>query len=503
MNQRCHILFLSLLTSVLALPSELFAEDDELTSRQLRERLSFDRSPLESSGTIVTSYASAIDSVRAAVVSIYTSTDIDFSGDEDYQSSPWYRFFGRPPNGEFKQRGLGSGVILTEDGYILTNNHVVGEADDIRVRLPMQQREFDATLVGGDPQTDVALIKIDSEDLPTAKLADSDNLRVGDVVLAIGTPFNLEQSVTMGIVSALGRTESDAFGGRDRFYANFIQTDAPINPGNSGGALIDAKGRLVGINTAIQSGGMGMVQGNIGIGFAIPVNMSLNIVERLLEGDGKVERGYLGVLLRRMDSDLAEALGRDDYSGALVAEVVPGSPAAKAGIEVYDVIVGFEGVKVVNSEKLQFDIGNTPAGRQVEFVVDRDGELVEVSAKLGDRARGLAAANMTIETPAKSRKPSKSEAFLPGTEIRNLETSDRESLGVPDNIEGVLVTRVDGSSLAADAGVEEGDVIVEVDRKPVSDADQANRIRKGFDEKVIMLKIFNGERNSLITVRVD
>lgn len=474
------------------------------SSDELRAKMSIDPKPVQHSKNVVTSYADVINLVRPSVVSIYTTTEVQNSLNDDLESNPWFRhFFGQPPSGSYRQRGLGSGVIITEDGYILTNSHVVADADDIKVRLPALQKEFTAELIGSDEQTDVALIKIDGNRLPIATLADSSNLRVGDVVLAIGTPFDLEQSVSMGIVSALGRTESEALGGRSGFYANFIQTDAPINPGSSGGALIDAKGRLVGINTAIQSSGM--VQGNIGIGFAIPSNMSLNIIERLLEGGGEVKRGYLGVLLRRMDADSAEALGREDYSGALVAEVVPASPAAKAGFKVYDIIIEFEGDKVIDSERLKFDIGNADAMNKVKFLVDREGELIEIIATLGDRAKGLAQVARSRPAPTRAQKsqPNEPRELLEGLKIRNIEDAERDVLGLDTSARGAIVSSVERGSNAAESGVQAGDVIVEVNKQPVDSAEEAIAVRKKLSGSVVMLRIVAENRSSLVTIRLN
>ena len=297
-----------------------FVEDSvakgEPTYSDLEKKLKFDRSPLSDNSGLVTSYADVIENARPSIVSIFSTKGMEKI---EYRDNPLFRyFFGIPEGGESeephggrpgpKQQGLGSGVIISPDGYVLTNNHVIEGADEIKVSLPMRQQSYTAKVVGRDQATDVAILKIDATGLPAATLADSTKSRVGDVVLAIGNPFELEQTVTMGIVSALGRRDF-----RIIDYANFIQTDAPINPGNSGGALIDAGGRVIGINTAIQGGGggggIGMSGGNIGIGFAIPVNMALNIVERLFEGGGKVERGFLGVRLRPMDADWAGSVG--------------------------------------------------------------------------------------------------------------------------------------------------------------------------------------------------
>jgi len=500
------VAFLSLVAALagfIALPSQAKAP---LKFSDLEKGLKIDRSPLNRDSTVVTSYADVIENARPAVVSIFTTKEIKMRDmREEYRDNPLFRyFFGIPEGGDApdgpahpgpKQQGLGSGVIISADGYILTNNHVIEGADEIKVSLPSKRQSYTATVVGSDRATDIAILKIKATGLATATLADSSKSRVGDVVLAIGNPFELEQTVTMGIVSALGRRD---FGIVD--YANFIQTDAPINPGNSGGALIDAQGRVVGINTAIQGGGgMGMTVGNIGIGFAIPINMALNIVERLFDGDGKVARGFLGVRLRPMDPDWAEALGRPDYSGALVVEVVPGAPAARAGFEFDDLIVEYRGNMVEDANKLRLDIGDTPPDEEVSFTVIRGGKELELLATLGrlDREKlARRSGGRAVE------EESAEEEFIEGVEIVGLSERMRAAMEIDKSVAGVLIQSVGSFSAASEGGLEAGDIITEVNRVPVKSVSEALRERRRFKGDVIILRVYSATRDQSNSVIV-
>ncbi len=463
---------------------------------ELKKSLIFDRTPLKKAGGVVTTYADVIDKAKPAVVSVFTTKAVDLRDNPAF-NNPFYRyFFGLPEQMERKQRGLGSGVIITSDGYILTNNHVVDGADEIRVSLPGAHKDYIAKIIGSDKATDVAILKIDAVDLPAATIADSSKARVGDVVLAIGNPFELEQSVTMGIISALGRNEPGIV---DR--ANFIQTDAPINPGNSGGALIDAQGRVIGINTAIQGSGSGFSAGNIGIGFAIPVNMTLNIVERLLDGGGTVQRGLLGVRLRAMDADWAEALGRSDYSGALVDEVYEGTPADKAGFRYDDLIVEYQGKKVVDMNQLRLDIGNTPPSTEVTFKIVRNGKPKTLTTTLVKLDMNAFAAGRTSFGGSPGEKEPVEDEFLEGVTIVDLTPRLRGLFQITEDIKGVLVQNSDPSSSAGDSGLKSGDIITDVNRVPVTSVAEAMRERKRFKGNVMILRAYSpsqGINNSII-----
>ncbi|MCL4109831.1 UNVERIFIED_CONTAM: hypothetical protein GTU68_059578 [Idotea baltica] len=375
-----------------------------------------------------------------------------------------------------REQGLGSGVIISEDGYILTNNHVAGsEGAELNVSLSSDRRDYKAVLIGSDPKTDIAIIKIDAKGLKPITIADSKKLQVGDVTMAVGNPFGLEQTVTMGIVSALGRSELNITGGG---YENFIQTDASINRGNSGGALVDAQGRLIGINTAIQSGIAG---GNIGIGFAIPSNMALNIVERLLEGGGTVKRGFLGVFLEDLSSkpdQFAKALGRKDNAGVVVNEVGTNTPAEKAGLRAGDLIVKYNGKPVESMPKLRLDISNTSPGTNVEFTVIRNKKEEDLKVTLGDLEER-------------------------GVEIDNLDDDIRKALSLEEDIKGVVVESVEEGSNAAGAGLEPGQVITQIDQQDITSTENAKNIVKDFEGEVLLLQILTGGRRDILAIPLN
>lgn len=317
------------------------------------------------------SFADLVEKVKPAVVNISTETTVRIPGnpfrhffgpDEEGPFGDFFkRFFGDIPDRELKQQSLGSGFIIDKDGYIITNNHVVEGADEIKVKLA-DKREFKAKVVGRDPKTDLALIKISSifKDLPTLPLGDSDKIRVGDWVLAIGNPFGLEHTVTQGIISATGRVIGSGP------YDNFLQTDAPINPGNSGGPLINLKGEVIGINTAIIASGQG-------IGFAIPSNMAKTVITQLKE-KGKVIRGWIGVSIQTLTPELAQSFGLKETRGALVADVVPGGPADKAGLKRGDIIISFDGKEINEMSELPKIVAETPIGKTVNVKIIRNGK---------------------------------------------------------------------------------------------------------------------------------
>jgi len=406
--------------------------------------LHIDSTPVsEGKSPVVTSYADVIDPVKKAVVSVYSTKIVR----ERLPVNPFFRqFFGdeAAPERESKEQGLGSGVIVSPDGYILTNNHVVEGADELNVLLP-DSREFKAKVIGTDPKTDVAVIKIDADHLATAILADSDKLRVGDVVFAIGNPLAIGQTVTMGIVSATGRNNLgllDSVGG----YEDFIQTDAAINMGNSGGALVDAKGRVVGINSAIIS----TSRGNIGIGFAIPIDLAANIMQSLI-GTGKVTRGYLGVTTDSLTAEIAEQLGiSKDTRGVVITDVKPGSPAAKAGLKSSDVILALNDKAVESVEDLRLLISETAPGTEVAINVSRDGKERTIKITLGTLSDEIA-----------------DNELLPGVTVARLTEDKRRELNIDDRVAGLLITKVDDNSPYNDE-LAVGAVIIEIDRIPVT-----------------------------------
>ncbi len=380
-------------------------------------------------------------------------------GEEDPFNDFWRRFFGGPvPRGPQRQRSLGSGFIIDGDGSILTNNHVVENATKIVVKLSDDQ-EYEAKVIGRDQKTDIAVIKINAKvSLPAAGFGDSDKLEVGEWVVAIGNPFGLDSTVTSGIVSAKGRHIGQGP------YDNFIQTDASINPGNSGGPLLNLRGEVVGINTAIFS----RTGGNIGIGFAIPINLVKEVLPQL-RGKGKVTRGYLGVLIQKVTPEIAESLGMEKGYGALVANVSKEGPADKAGVKVGDVITEFDGKEVKDSGDLPIIVARTTVDKKVRMKVLRDKKEIVLSVAVGE----LKDEEVVAAVPEKGEL---------GLTVQRLTPQIAESLGL-EKAEGVVVTAVEPSSAADEAGIRRADIILEVDRKAVRNVDEYKKavagVRKG------------------------
>jgi Do/DeqQ family serine protease len=341
---------------------------------------------------LTTSFAPVVKNAQPAVVSIASTKVVKISGDEGatpfFDDPMFRRFFGDGPQDRFgkpreqREHGLGSGVIVSPDGYILTNNHVIEGANEINV-YASDKREMKARVIGADPKTDIAVVKVEGKNMPTLPFADSSQAQVGDIALAIGNPFGIGQTVTMGIISATGRGD---LGIED--YEDFIQTDAAINPGNSGGALINASGQLIGVNTAILSG----AGGNQGVGFAVPSNLARAVMNQLLR-NGKVVRGYLGVMIQPVTPEIAKALNLPDARGALVSEVTAGAPAAKAGMAPGDCIVELNGQRVDDSRELRLKTGELAPGSNVKLKLIRDGNPREVSITLGELPKEKVAAN--------------------------------------------------------------------------------------------------------------
>ena len=458
--------------------------------------LSVDERPISREGKNFNSFAPVVKKVSPAVVRVFTSTKPkNVPGGEypGFDNPLFRRFFGEDPDERAErpgnrrrfrapsQHGLGSGVVVTEDGYILTNNHVVEGADEVKVAL-QDGREITASVVGRDPKTDVAVLKIDAKGLPWVPMADSDRIEVGDLVLAVGNPFGIGQTVTMGMVSATGRANM----GID--YEDFIQTDAAINPGNSGGALVDVEGRLIGINTAILS----RSGGNQGIGFAIPSNMARDVMEKLVR-DGRVTRGYVGLMIQDVTSGLAQQFKLKDNHGALVGDVVPKGPADKAGVKSGDVVLEFDGKPVRDSRQFRLQVARTNPGERVPVKVLRQGDTKTLDIAIQELPG--------TEGMAKSAtQPGDDEGTLNGVEVANLDSAARRQFNIPDSVRGALVTNLDPDSAAAEAGLRAGDVILEINRQAVKNADEAVRLTEKPKDKTTLLRVWSNGGSRFVVV---
>lgn len=394
----------------------------------------------------------------------------DFFGEEF-----WERFFGDIPQRDYVQRSLGSGFIIDQEGHIITNNHVIEGASEIKVRLS-DEKEFPAEIVGRDPKTDIALIKIKgAKDLPVVELGDSDKLEIGEWVMAIGNPFGLAHTVTVGIVSAKGRVIGSGP------YDVFIQTDASINPGNSGGPLFNIRGEVVGINTAIVASGQG-------IGFAIPINMAKEIIPQLKK-KGKVTRGGIGVYVQKLTPELAQSFGLEKSKGALVAEVLPGSAAEQAGIRRGDVIVKFNGKDIDEMNELPKIVAATPVGKEVEVVVIREGKPVTLKIKVGE---------LKEEAPPIAIEKTQ---FDLGMSVQEITPELARQLRLRE-LGGVIVSEVEPGGLADEAGIRRGDIIREINGRPISKLSDyqavLSKIKKG---DIIRILVRRGERSIYLTMR--
>ncbi len=487
---------LILLGGLLGATTAVIASGKSEKTRPAAEvKLSVDDTPVARDGRIAASFAPVVKKVSPSVVQVYTLQKGKIVNSGLVPGFPIPGFpqffgeegpFGQAPGRQMRtpaQHGAGSGVIVTKDGYILTNNHVVDGADELKVKTA-DGRELPAKVVGKDPKTDVAVIKVDASDLPAIAIADSEKIEVGDLVLAVGNPFGLGQTVTMGMVSATGRATREL---SDLPYQDFIQTDAAINPGNSGGALVDVQGRLVGINTAIftRNGG------NMGIGFAIPTKLAREVMSDLIS-DGKVIRGYLGVFLQEVTPQLAKKFKLDDHKGALVAEVAPKSPADKAGLESGDIVTQLNGKDVADSRQLRLEVARIRPGETATVKVLREGDAKTLKVKVGELDDD--------KVVAQKQSGRNEEGTLNGVTVADLDARMRRQFNVPAKVEGALVTQVEADSAAAEAGLQAGDVILEINHEKVSSADEAVKLTEDPKEKTTLLKLWSRNTTRFLVV---
>jgi len=429
-----------------------------------------DNSPVTRSLMEASSFSDVVKRVAPSVVKVTVemrARNVSMNGGDGQapgMDNPLFRqFFGNrqfQPAQQQPESGLGSGVIISTDGYIVTNNHVVADAKTVKVTLA-DGRELTARVVGRDPQTDVAVIKIDAKDLPAITFASSTKAEIGDRVLAIGNPFGIGETVTTGIISAKERQA-----GLGLKYEDFIQTDAAINPGNSGGALVDVEGRLVGMNTAILSRSGGFQ----GVGLAVPADLVSNVVDNLV-AHGKVVRGYLGIGIQNLTPTLAESFGLKSTTGALVSDVQPGSPAAKAGIKSGDVVTAINGEAVDTASRVSLTVGQTGPGTKLSLDILRDGQtqhftVTTENKPAGDRRDGNDGDNDNATAGS-------DQGVLNGVAVNDIDAAARQQLNLPERLSGAVITSVDANSASARAGIREGDVILEINRHKVKNAKDA------------------------------
>ena len=500
-------------------------ESQKLDTSKSFPALKIDDTPLPS-GT--PTYAPIVERVSPSVVTINTSTskgqdeNNPLSGHPLFDDPMFRRFFGipednqQPPKNTPRQSprapqrsqggqegaqggrntpqtrkreqvtplGLGSGVIVSPDGYILTNNHVLEGADKIEVSVGKNGKSYPARKVGGDVRTDIAVLKIEAKDLPPITFSNSDQLRAGDIVIAVGNPFGLTRSATMGVVSAVGRNTQMS---QLADLGNFIQTDAAINMGNSGGALVDYQGRLVGINTAIFS----RSGGNQGIGFSVPSNMARSVMESLIK-HGRVLRGFLGVGLQDLDEALQKEFNTEPGVGALITEVQQGTPAQKGGLREYDVILSLNGKKVESVQDLRLTVASMQPGSKVTLQISRERKPLEITVQLGEKAEKKEAVQAAVEPDPD---------VLDGVTVADLDDANRQEFKVPSSIKGALVTAVEPDSIAASVGIRPGDVIQEVKRRPITSADEAVKLSEELKkDKQVLLRVYTRGGSRLVVL---
>jgi Do/DeqQ family serine protease len=441
-----------------------------------------------------TSYADIVDKTSPAVVRIEADHKTKGGSQVQAPDDMFHQFQMPMPNQRPQiERGLGSGVVVNADGTILTNYHVVQDADKITVAMS-DNKTYQAKVLGTDQPSDLALIKVEASNLPFLTLGDSDKVRVGDIVLAIGNPLGIGQTVTAGIISAKGRRT----GLSDGSFEDFLQTDAPINRGNSGGALVDLQGQLIGINSQILSGGPS--GGSIGIGFSIPSNMARSVMEQLLK-DGKVHRGMLGVNIQNINDDTATALELKEKSGVLVSDVKSGSAAEKAGVKRGDVITAFNGEKIEDTNILRNRVAQTAPGTEIKLTVSRDGKETDLNVTL-DEFKTADSKNPSGGTGGDNGNGPSGENGKLGLTLEPLTDRMAKQLGV-DGGSGLVVTDVDPSGPAAEAGIDQGDVILEINRKAVNSVADARAALDGAGGRPVLLLISRRGQTIYLTVKPD
>ena len=451
---------------------------------------------LRVANSLSTAFSYAAERISPSVVSVRSIKQFKPSGGTRGQLQPQLpeglpfdddllrRFFGDrlPQIPQQPREGFGSGVIVSPDGYILTNNHVVGDADEVTVTLP-DKTDYRAEVVGRDPLSDLAVIRVKAHDLPAAKLGSSDELKVGEWIVAAGNPFGLTDTITAGIVSAKGRSNM-----RIAEYEDFIQTDAAINPGNSGGPLVNLRGEVVGINTAIASRG----GGNNGVGFAIPINMAKSIMESLI-GKGKVTRGWLGVSIQPLMEDMAKSFGYSSTEGALVGDVIKGGPAEQAGLEQGDIITSIDGTEIKDVTQFRNLVAAAEPGTKVKLEVFREGKTKTVTVKLTERSEGEGAPGTGGD-----------ETDELGLTTTNLTPEVRRALSLGNDVEGVAIAEVEPGGVAYRAGLRTGQVILDVQGVPVTSVSQfKSQIAKQSLEKGIRLRVQVGEQQVFVLLRAE
>lgn len=448
--------------------------------------------PVTSSAGVRTSFAEVVNRVSPAVVTIRTESRSRSPRQFPFMDDPFFRrFFGDrlPTVPEQRQRGLGSGVIVSTDGYILTNHHVIDGAEEIEIEMTGRQ-PLDAKLVGSDPPSDLAVLKINASDLTALALADSDKVQVGDLVLAVGNPLGIGQTVTMGIISAKSRRTGLSNGS----FEDFLQTDAPINRGNSGGALVDSNGNLVGINSQILSPS----GGSIGIGFAIPSNMARDVLDQLLK-NGEVRRGHLGIVVQPVTEDMAANLSLNNVRGLIVSQIQPGSAAERAGMKRGDVILALNGNAVSDPNSFRNDVAGTPPGNTVTLRVLREGNEQELRATLEEFKVEERPVSPVRNNSSESRGDQTGKL---GLAVQPLTPAIAQQLGISAETQGLVVVEIDPAGPAADSGVQRGDVIEAVNQQPVRTVAEIRTALERSGDKPVLLLVNHKGTTIFLTIRL-